>query len=151
METRAHVALVITNRTDRHALTTWRTYNAGTLVEQQIKELYRMGMGATAVDDLGGNAVLAALTRVACQPLHVLRTTALRVNWRAQPARLRAWILRVPAVHTTHARRAPCSGGAMSRTAPCSSARCVSSPPCHRRGRACSRSPERRPIPTSDP
>jgi hypothetical protein len=105
-ESRAHVALVLTNRTDRHALTTWRTYNAGTLVEQRIKELYQLGFGATAVDDLGGNAVLAALTGVAYQLLHVLRTTALRGGWRrAQPARLRAWVLRVPAVHTTHARR----------------------------------------------
>lgn len=105
-ETRAPVALVLTNRTDRAALTTWRTYNAGTLIEQRIKELYQLGFGATAVDDLGGNAVLAALTGVAYQVLHVLRTTALTGGWRrAQQARLRAWVLRVPAVHTTHARR----------------------------------------------
>ena len=105
-ETRTHVAHVLTNRTDRHALTTWRTYNAGTLVEQRIKELYQLGFGATAVDDLGGNAVLAALTTLAYQMLHVLRTTALTGGWRrAQPARLRAWVLRVPAVQTTHARK----------------------------------------------
>ena len=104
--THTHVAHVLTNRTDRHALTTWRTYNAGTLVEQRIKELYQLGFGATAVDDLGGNALLAALTTLAYQVLHVLRTTALTGGWRrAQPARLRAWVLRVPAVQTTHARK----------------------------------------------
>ncbi|MCO4097797.1 MAG: hypothetical protein HEQ38_00080 [Gemmatimonas sp.] len=57
--TPAHVAHVLTNREDWHALTAWRTYLAGTLVEQRIKELYQLGFGATAIDDLGGNALLA--------------------------------------------------------------------------------------------
>jgi hypothetical protein len=97
---------VLTNRTDWHALTAWRTYNAGTLVEQRIKERYQLGFGATAIDDLGGNALLAALTTLAYQVLHVLRTTALTGAWRrAQPARLRRWMLTLPARLTTHARK----------------------------------------------
>ncbi len=104
--TRAHVAHVLTNRVDWHALTAWRTYNAGTLVEQRIKELYQLGFGATAIDDLGGNALLAALTTLAYQVLHVIRTTALTGAWRrAQPARLRRWLLSLPARITTHARK----------------------------------------------
>jgi hypothetical protein len=104
--TRAHVAHVLTNRDDWHALTAWRTYNAGTLVEQRIKELYQLGFGATAIDDLGGNALLAALTTLAYQVLHVIRTTALAGAWsRAQPARLRRWVFTLPARLTTHARK----------------------------------------------
>jgi hypothetical protein len=104
--TRAHVAHVLTNRTDWHALTAWRTDNAGTLVEPRITELYQLGFGATAIDDLGGNALLAALTTLAYQVLHVLRTTALTGAWRrAQPARLRRWMLTLPARLTTHARK----------------------------------------------
>jgi hypothetical protein len=103
---RTHVAHVLTNREDWHALTAWRTYNAGTLVEQRIKECYQLGFGATAIDDLGGNALLAALTTLAYQLLHVVRTTVLTGAWRrAQPARLRRWLLTLPARLTTHARR----------------------------------------------
>ncbi len=110
-QTRVHVAHVLTNRDDWHALTAWRTYNAGTLVEQRLKELYQLGFGATAIDDLGGNALLAALTTLAYQVLHVIRTTALTGTWRrAQPARLRRWLLTLPARVTTHARK---------RTVPC--------------------------------
>ncbi len=51
-----------------------------------------------AIDDRDGNAVLAALSVVACNMLHVIRTTTLSGRWRtAQPdtlrtlARLRSW------------------------------------------------------------
>lgn len=82
----------------RRALGPWRASEkaegywtaTGTLVEQRIKELYQWGFGATAIDDLGGNALLAALTTLAYQVRYVIRTTALTGAWRrAQPARLR--------------------------------------------------------------
>lgn len=90
-----------------HALTAWRCYNQGAVVEQRIKECYQLGFGRTAIDDRNGNATLAALGVLAYQLLHVLRTTALSGVWRrAQPATLRAWLFRLPAKCTTHARKA---------------------------------------------
>lgn len=100
------VAHMLTNLPDVHALTAWRRYNAGAVVEQRIKECYQLGFGRTAIDDRDGNAILAALGVLAYQVLHVLRTTALTGRWRrAQPATLRAWLLRLPATCTTHARQ----------------------------------------------
>jgi len=100
-------AHVLTNLPGIHALTAWRGYNAGAVVEQRIKECYQLGFGKTAIDDRDGNASLAALGALAYQVLHVIRTTALMGAWRtAQPATLRAWLFRLPAKCTTHARRA---------------------------------------------
>jgi len=99
-------ALVLTNEPGVHALTAWRTYNRGAVVEQHIAELGQLALGRTAVDDLGGNKLLWALGAVAYQVLHVIRTTALRGSWRrAQPARLRAWLFRLPGKFTRHARK----------------------------------------------
>jgi hypothetical protein len=96
-------AHVLTNLPGIHALTAWRRYNAGAVVEQRIKECYQLGFGRTAID---GNALLAALGGLAYPVLHVLRTTALTGRWRhAQPATLRAWLFRLPAKCTTHARK----------------------------------------------
>jgi len=100
------VSHMLTNIPGIHALTAWRMYNDGTFVEQRIKELYQLGFGQTAVDDLGGNAILAGLGAVAYQLLHVVRTTALTGDWRrSQPERLRVWLFRLPARVTTHARK----------------------------------------------
>ena len=100
------VAHVLTNADDLYALSVWRRYNAGAVVEQRIKECYQLGFGETAVDDRDGNAILAGLGAVAYQLLHLVRTTALEGKWRrAQPATLRAWLLRLPARLTTHARK----------------------------------------------
>ena len=100
------VAHVLTNAPDLYALSVWRRYNAGAVVEQRIKECYQLGFGRTAVDDRDGNALLAGLAAVAYQMLHLLRTTALEGRWRrAQPATLRTWLLRLPAKLTTHARK----------------------------------------------
>lgn len=100
------VAHVLTNIPAIHALAAWREYNRGTCVEQRIRELYQLGFGRTAVDDLTGNAILASLGTLAYQVLHVVRTTALTGGWRrAQPVRLRAWLFRLPAKLTTHARK----------------------------------------------
>jgi hypothetical protein len=99
-------AHVLTNVEGIHALSAWRLYNQGALVEQRIEELGQLSVGQTAVDDLGGNHLLWALGALAYQMLHTIRTTALSGSWRrAQPKRLRAWLFRLPAKLTTHARK----------------------------------------------
>ena len=100
---RAHV---LTNIPGIHALTAWRLYNSGAVVEQRIEELVQLGVGRTAVDDIGGNHLLWSLGALAYQLLHTVRTTALRGRWRcAQPERLRSWLIRMPAKLTRHARK----------------------------------------------
>lgn len=75
-------------------------------MEQRIEELGQLSVGDTAVDDLGGNHLLWALGALACQMLHMIRTTALSGRWRvAQPKRLRSWLFRLPAKLTTHVRK----------------------------------------------
>lgn len=99
-------AHVLTNVEGIHALSAWRLYNQGALVEQRIEELGQLSVGETAVDDLGGNHLLWAMGALAYQMLHVIRTTALSGRWRAaQPKRLRTWLFRLPAKLTTHARK----------------------------------------------
>lgn len=99
-------AHVLTNLEGIAALTVWRLYNQGALVEQRIEELGQLSVGQTAVDDLGGNHLLWALGALAYQVLHTIRTTALSGSWRrAQPKRLRAWLFRLPAKLTAHARK----------------------------------------------
>lgn len=99
-------AHVLTNLPGIHALTAWRLYNQGAVVEQRIRELGQLSCGRTAIDDLDGNALLWALGTLAYQLLHSVRTTALRGRWRtAQPDRLRAWIFRLPGKLTRHARK----------------------------------------------
>jgi hypothetical protein len=99
-------AHVLTNVEGIHALSAWRLYNQGALVEQRIEELGQLSVGAAAVDDVGGNHLLWALGALAYQLLHGIRTTALSGSWRrAQPKRLRAWLFRLPAKLTTHARK----------------------------------------------
>ena len=97
---------VLTNVEGVHALTAWRRYNAGAVVEDRIKALGELGVGRTAVDDLAGNALLWSLGALAYELLHVVRTTALQGSWkRAQPGRLRSWLFRLPAKLTVHARK----------------------------------------------
>lgn len=75
-------------------------------MEQRIEELGQLSIGRAAVDDLGGNHLLWASGALAYQMLHTIRTTALSGSWRrAQPKRLRAWLFRLPAKLTTHARK----------------------------------------------
>jgi len=97
---------VLTNIEGIHALTGWRLYNKGAVVEQRIEEIAQLSAGRTAVDDLGGNALLWSLAVVAHQTLHTLREQCLSGSWRkAQPRRIRLWLLRLPAKLTTHGRR----------------------------------------------
>ena len=99
-------AHVLTNIEGIHALTAWRRYNQGAVIEQRIAELGQLSVGQTAIDDLEGNALLWTLGTVAYQLLHTLRTTALSGSWRtAQPKRLRLWLFRLPAKITRHARK----------------------------------------------
>ena len=100
---RAHV---LTNIEDIHAVTAWRSYNAGTAVEHRIEELTQLGVGRTSIDHIGGNALLWSLGALAYELIHFVRTTALQGSWRsAQPARLRAFLIRLPARITTHSRK----------------------------------------------
>jgi len=99
-------AHVLTNIEGIHAITAWRRYNQGALIEQRIAELGQLALGQTAVDDLDGNALLWGLGMLAYQILHILRTTALSGSWRtAQPRRLRLWLFRLPGRVTRHARK----------------------------------------------
>ena len=99
-------AHVLTNIEGIHALSVWRRYNQGAVVEQRIEELGQLALGHTAVDDLDGNALLWSLGVFAYQILHTVRSTALSGSWRrAQPKRLRLRLLRLPAKLTGHARK----------------------------------------------
>ena len=95
---------VLTNIPGIHALTTWRMYNAGAVVEHRIEELGQLSAGKTAVNDLGGDALLWGLSAVTYQTLHTLRRHFLTGSWRtAQPKRIRLRLIRLPAKLTTHA------------------------------------------------
>ena len=99
-------AYVLTNLPGLHAISAWRLYNSGAVVESRIKELVQLGAGATAVDDLGGNHLLWAMTALAYQVQHTIRTQGLSGSWRrAEPNRLRNWLFRMPAKLTSHARK----------------------------------------------
>ena len=99
-------AQILTNIPGIHALTAWRRYNAGAVVEQRIEELGQLSLGQTAVDDLDGNRLLWALGGLAYQLLHLLRTTALGRAWgTAQPKRIRAWLFRMPGRFADHGRQ----------------------------------------------
>jgi len=99
-------AYVLTNLPGLHAISAWRLYNSGAVVESRIKELVQLGAGATAVDDLGGNQLLWGMTVLAYQVQHTIRTQGLSGSWRrAEPNRLRNWLFRMPAKLTAHARK----------------------------------------------
>jgi hypothetical protein len=99
-------AYVLTNIEGLHVLSGWRLYNRGAVVENRIEELVQLGAGATAVDDVGGNALLWSMCGLAYQIQHTLRTQCLSGSWRkAEPKRLRNWLFRMPAKLTTHSRK----------------------------------------------
>ena len=68
---------VLTNIGSIGPVEAWRAYNAGAVVEQRIEELGQLSAGRTAVDDLGGNALLWSLAVLAYQLLHILRANFL--------------------------------------------------------------------------
>lgn len=99
-------ATMLTNVAGIDAYEAWTLYNAGAVVEQRIEELAQLSVGRTAVDDLGGNALLWAMGALTYELMHVLRTKALPGAWKtAQPNRLRSWLFRMPAKLVRHARR----------------------------------------------
>ncbi len=81
---------ILTNIPGIHALTAWRAYNRGAVVEQRIKELKQLSAGQTAVDDTGGNRLLWALGGLAYQLLHHLRRQLSGPARYMQPKTLRA-------------------------------------------------------------
>lgn len=99
-------ATVLTNIPGIDAVDAWRLYNQGALVEQRIEELGQLGVGKTAVDDLGGNRLLWSMGGLAYQLLHFVRTVGLPAKWRkAQVKSLRTWLIRMPAKLVRHARK----------------------------------------------
>ena len=99
---------LLTNIGGIHALTAWRLYNKGAVVEQRIEELGQLWAGRQAVDHTGGNALLWSLAVMAYQTLHTLpcaNTSSPARGGTAQPKRLRLWVFRLPAKLITHARK----------------------------------------------
>jgi hypothetical protein len=91
-------ATVLTNIPGIDAVEAWRLYNQGAVVEQRIEELGQLGVGKTAVDDLGGNRLLWSMGALAYQLLHFVRTVGLSGKWRkSQVKTLRTWLIRMPA------------------------------------------------------
>lgn len=95
-------ATVLTNL-DVDPVTAWRMYNQGAAVEHRIEEMAQLGVGRTAVDDIGGNHLLYGIGALAYQLLHFARTTGLHAT--AQVKTLRALVLRAPGKLIRHARR----------------------------------------------
>lgn len=60
---------------------------------RRVEDLGQPALGQTPLDDLDCNSLLWALSGLAYQLLHLLRTT----GWRtAQPKRIHAWLFRMP-------------------------------------------------------
>ena len=98
-------ATVLTNIPHLDAVEAWRLYNRGAVVEHRIKELGQLGVGQTAIDDLGGNRLLWSMGALAYQLLHFLRTVGLPETWRtAEVKTLRNWLIRMPGKLVRHAR-----------------------------------------------
>jgi Transposase DDE domain group 1 len=95
-------ATILTNL-DVDPVTAWRMYNQGAAVEHRIEEMAQLGVGRTAVNDLGGNHLLWALGALAYQLLHFVRTVA--GSRQAQVKTFRTMVLRAPGKLVRHARR----------------------------------------------
>lgn len=101
-----HQLTILTNLEGVHPLDAWRMYNQGALVEHRIEEMGQLGVGRTAVDDIGGNHLLWGLGALAYQLLHLVRTTALGGNHaREQVRTIRTLVIRTPGKLVRHARR----------------------------------------------
>jgi Transposase DDE domain group 1 len=101
-----HQLTILTNLEGVDPLTAWRMYNQGAQVEHRIEELGQLGVGRTAVDDLGGNHLLWSLGALAYQLLHLVRTIVLeKEHGREQVKTLRSWVIRTPGKLVRHARR----------------------------------------------
>lgn len=101
-----HQLTIVTNLEDVHPLDAWHMYNQGALVEHRIEEMGQLGVGRTAVDDIGGNHLLWGLGALAYQLLHLVRTVALGSSHaREQVRTIRTLVIRTPGKLVRHARR----------------------------------------------
>jgi Transposase DDE domain group 1 len=97
---------ILTNLEGLDAVTAWRMYNQGALVEQDIKATKQLGVGRTAVNDIGGNHLLWHLGVLTYQLQHMLRTRVLDRGWEGcQVETLRSRLYHTPAKLVCHARR----------------------------------------------
>lgn len=97
---------IITNIEGLQPLDAWRMYNQGAVVEHRIEEVGQLGVGRTAVDDIGGNHLLWALGALAYQMLHLVRTIALETaHAREQIKTLRVLVIRTPGKLVRHSRQ----------------------------------------------
>lgn len=97
-------ATIVTNIPRIGPYEAWRRYNAGAVVEHRIEELTQLSAGRTAVDDLGGNKLLWAMSALSYQLLHYARTKVLPKQWRtAKPKRVRNYLIRIPGRLVRHA------------------------------------------------
>jgi len=97
---------ILTNLEGTNPLDAWHMYNQGALVEHRIEEMGQLGVGHTAVDDIGGNHLLWSLGALAYQLLHLVRTTVLDKNHaREQVKTIRSLVIRTPGKLVRHARR----------------------------------------------
>jgi hypothetical protein len=97
---------ILTNVEGVHPLDAWHMYNQGAVVEHRIEEMAQLGVGRTAVNDIGGNHLLWGLGALAYQLLHLVRTTVLGGNHaREQVKTIRALVIRTPGKLVRHARR----------------------------------------------
>ena len=99
-------ATVLTNIAAIDPITAWRMYNQGAQIEHRIEEMAQLGVGRTAVDDLGGNHLLWALGALAYQMQHFVRTVALDpTREQKQIKTLRTLVIRAPGKLVRHARK----------------------------------------------
>lgn len=97
---------ILTNLEGTNPLDAWHMYNQGALVEHRIEEMGQLGVGHTAVDDIGGNHLLWSLGALAYQLLHLVRTTVLeKRHAREQVKTIRSMVIRTPGKLVRHARR----------------------------------------------
>lgn len=97
---------ILTNLEGVSPLDAWRMYNQGAVVEHRIEEMAQLGVGRTAVDDLGGNHLLWSLGALAYQMLHLVRTIALDPKHaREQVRTIRSLVIRTPGKLVRHAHR----------------------------------------------
>lgn len=106
---------IVTNIEGIDAVTAWRMYNQGALVEHRIEEVGQLGVGRTAVDDIGGNHLLWALGVLAYELVHYVRTVVLpqpktleelmERDPQPQVKSLRALVFRTPGKLVRHARK----------------------------------------------
>ena len=88
---RRHPRTFLTDREGIHALTAWRAYNRGAVVELRIKELGQLQVGRTAVERSGRQRPPVEPGRPRLGLLHTIRSQSLSGPWRtATPDRLRS-------------------------------------------------------------